>query len=251
MFACIFIPRFSLAAVLRFEPEVRAGSIAVLTGRSPVENVSALNERARQSGVEVGATKSQLEAWDNLVLRARSESQETSAHAALLDCAQSFSPEVEDAAPGTVLLNLAGLEPLLGPLPKIARDLERRVSQMGLEANIAVAANPNAALLAARGFPGVTLIPEGREAERLGDLPVDVLLESFSSDVEEAARWIEMFDRWGIRKLRALAALPEVPVSERLGQQGLHLQKLTRGATSPNLPLLDPRLIFAERVELE
>jgi protein ImuB len=251
MFACIFIPDFSVQAIIRFEPELRARSVAVLTGRSPLEKVVALNEKARQTGVEVGATKSQLEAWEKLVLRARSESQETSAHAALLDCAQSFSPEVEDTSPGTALLNLAGLEPLLGPLPKIARDLARRVSQMGLEANIAVAANPDAALLGARGFPGVTLIPEGREAERLGDLPVDVLLESFSSDAEEAARWVETFDRWGIRKLRALAALPEVPVSERLGQQGIRLQKLARGAASRNLRVLEPQLIFAESVELE
>ncbi len=255
MFACVFIPDFSVQAIIRFEPELRVRSVAVLTGRPPLEKVVALNERARQAGVEVGATKSQLEAWENLALRARSESQETSAHAALLDCAQSFSPEVEDTSPGTVLLNLAGLEPLLGPLPQIVRDLARRVSQMGLEANIAVAANPDAALLAARGFPGVTLIPEGREAERLGDLPVDVLLESFSSDLssdaEEAARWAETFDRWGIRKLRALAALPEVPVSERMGQRGIRLQKLARGAASRNLRVLEPRLIFAESVELE
>ncbi|MGD0415657.1 MAG: DNA polymerase Y family protein [Terriglobales bacterium] len=251
MFACIFIPDFSVQAIIRFEPELRARSVAVLTGRPPLEKVMALNERARQTGVEVGATKSQLEAWENLVLRARSESQETSAHAALLDCAQSFSPEVEDTSPGIVLLNLAGLEPLLGPLPKIARDLAQRVSQMGLEANLAVAANPDAALLAARGFSGVTLIPEGREAEWLGVLPVEVLLESFSFDAEEAARWAETFDRWGIRKLRALAALPELPVSERLGQQGIRLQKLARGAASRNLRVLEPRLIFAESVELE
>src|SRR6195256_4247214 len=251
MFACIFIPDFSVQAIIRFEPELRARSVAVLTGRPPLEKVVALNERARQSGVEIGATKSQLEAWENLVLRARSESQETSAHAALLDCAQSFSPEIEDTAPGTVLLDLFGLEPLSGPRSKIARNLAQRVSQMGMEANLAVAANPDAALLAARGFPGVTLIPEGREAECLGDLPVDVLLESFSSDVEEAVRWMETFDRWGIRKLRALAALPEVPVSERLGQQGIRLQKLARGAASRNLRVLEPRLIFAETVELE
>ena len=251
MFACIFIPDFPAQAIIRLEPDLRARPVAVLTGRPPLEKVVALNERARQAGVEAGATKPQLEAWENLVLRARSESQETSAHAALLDCAQSFSPEVEDTSPGIVLLNLAGLEPLLGPLPKIAHDLARRVSQMGLEANVAVAANPDAALLAARGFSGVTLIPEGREAERLGDLPVDVLLEGFSSDAEEAARWVETFDRWGIRKLRALAALPEVPVSERLGQQGLRLQKLARGAALRNLRVLEPQLIFAESVELE
>jgi protein ImuB len=97
----------------------------------------------------------------------------------------------------------------------------------------------------------VTLIPERRAAEQLGDLPVDVLLETFSSDAEEATRWVETFDRWGIRKLRALAALPELPVSERLGQQGLRLQKLARGAVSRNLRVLEPRLIFAESVELE
>src|SRR5271157_6645043 len=180
MFACIFIPDFPVQAIARLEPELRTHSVAVLAGRPPLEKVMALNERARQSGVELGATKSQLEAWERLVLRARSESQEASAHAALLDCAQSFSPEVEDTAPDTVLLNLAGLEPLFGSLLKIGGDLARRASCMELEANVAVASNPDAALLAARGFSGVTLIPEGREAERLGDLPVDVLLESFS-----------------------------------------------------------------------
>lgn len=251
MFACIFIPDFPVQALTRLEPALRACSVAVLSGRPSLEKVMALNERARQTGVEIGATKSQLEAWDGLELRTRSEMQEASGHAALLDCAQSFSPEIEDTASGTVLLNLAGLEPLLGPLPKIARDLAQRVSTLGMEANVAVAANPDAALLAARGFSGVILISKGQEAERLGNLPVDVLLDSFSSDVAEAARWAETFDRWGIRKLRALAALPEVPVSERLGQQGLRLQKLARGAASRNLRMLEPRMIFSESVELE
>ena len=251
MFACIFIPDFPVEAVIRFEPELRPRAVAVLAGRSPLERVVALNEKARQTGVEIGATKAQLEAWENLVLRARSEAQETSAHAALLDCAQSFSPEVEDTAPDTVLLNLAGLEPLFGPLPKIARDLARRASRIGLEANVALASNPDAALLAARGFPGVTLIPEGREAERLGELPVDVLLESFACGAEQAARWLETFDRWGVRKLRALAALPKVPLSERLGQQGIRLQKLARGASSRDLRRLEPAQVFAESVELE
>jgi len=251
MFACIFIPDFPVQALTRYEPELCCRPIAIFTGRPPLEKVVALNESARQAGVEIGATKSQLEAWESLILRARSESQETSAHAALLDCAQSFSPEVEDTSPGIVLLNLAGLEPLLGPLPKIAHNLAQRVSCLGLQANLAVAANPDAAVLAARGFPGVTLIPAGREAERLGDLPLEVLLESCSSDTAAAARRMETFDRWGIRKLRALAALPEVPLRERLGQQGTRLQKLARGAMSRSLRVLEPQLIFAESVDLE
>jgi protein ImuB len=251
MFACIFIPDFPVEAIIRFEPELRARCVAALGGRPPLEKVVALNEKARQAGVEIGATRAQLEAWEELVLRTRSEAQEDSAHAALLDCAQSFSPELEDTAPNTVLLNLAGLEPLFGPVSKIARDLAHRISKMELEANVAVASNPDAALLAARGFPGVTLIAEGHEAERLGDLPVDVLLESFASDAEEAVCWLETFDRWGIRKLRALASLPEVPLSERLGQQGIRLQKLARGRTARNLRSFEPALLFAECVELE
>jgi protein ImuB len=251
MFACIFIPDFPAQAIIRLEPELRLCAVVVLAGRTPLEKVVAVNENARQMEVEPGTSKSQLEAWENLVLRTRSESHEKSAHAALLDCAQSFSPEVEDTAPDVVLLDLAGLESLLGPLPKIARDLAQRVSQIGLQANIAVAANPDTALLAARGFCGVSLIPQGCEEERLGDLSVDVLLEGFSSDTQESARWVETFDRWGIRKLRSLAALPSVPLSERLGQQGIRLQKLARGAASRNLRVSEPQQIFAESVELE
>ncbi len=140
MFACLFIPDFPVEAIIRFEPELRGRPVAVLAGRPPLEKVVALNEKARQMGVEVGATKSQLEAWEDLLLRARSELQEVSAHAALLDCAQSFSPEVEDTASGTVLLNLAGLEPLFGPLSKITHELARRVSRCSIAGAYAICA---------------------------------------------------------------------------------------------------------------
>jgi protein ImuB len=251
MYGCIFIPDFPVEAILRSEPELRSRAVVVLAGRPPIERVVALNEKARRAEVEPGSTRAQLEAWDGLVFRARSEAQEHSAHAALLDCAQSFSPEIEETAPDTVLLNLAGLEPLLGPLSTIAADLAQRALQMGLEANVAVAANPDAALLAARGFGGVNLIPADREAELLGDLTVDVLFETFAADPEQAQRWLQTFDRWGVRKLRALAALPEIPVSERLGQEGIRLQKLARGAFTRSLRLFEAEPVFEESVELE
>ena len=251
MFSCLHIPDFAVEAIIRFEPELRGRAVAVLAGRPPLETVSALNEFARQIGGEVGATKAQLEAWEELVLRTRSETQEKSAHAALLDCALSFSPEVEDTAPGTVLLNLAGLQPLFGSESEIAHKLAQRASQMDLQANVALAANPDAALLAAHGFPGVTLIRQGHEPERFGELPVYVLLESFSSNADEVARWLETFDRWGIRNLRALAGLPEIPLIERLGQTGLRLQKLARGEAVRDLRAYESIPIFEEKIELE
>ncbi|MGD0179723.1 MAG: DNA polymerase Y family protein [Terriglobales bacterium] len=247
-FACIFVPDFPVEALLRAEPELRSRSLAVLEGKAPLQKVFAVNENARRAGIDPGMTKLQIEACSGLVLRARSLPQEAAAHAALLDCAQSFSPRVEAMGCDTIVLDLAGLQPLFGPLSKIARALARRASDLGLESSVAVAGNPDTATLAARGFSGVTVIPEGKEAEQLGSLPVEVL---FENSTQESAHLLETFSRWGIRKLRDLVALPDVALSERLGQVGIHLQALARGATSRTLVPVEPPLIFEEVIELE
>jgi protein ImuB len=252
-FACIFVPDFPVETVLRAEPELRSQAIAVLEGKPPLQKVVGVNEKARHAGVEPGMTKIQIEACTELVLRPRSPLQETAAHAALLDCAQSFSPRIEDTAPDTVLLDLSGLESLFGSLPKIARDIARRTFDLGLEANVATAFNPDTARFAARGFSGVTVIPEGKEAERLGNLPLDVLFSELAlpDSSEQAANLLETFDLWGVRNLRALCALPEIALSERLGQQGVRLQQLARGVVSRTLVPVEPPLVFEEAMELE
>ncbi len=141
------------------------------------------------------------------------------------------------------------MESLLGPLPQIARALRDRAAALGLNANVAVASNPDTAMLAARGLcgaglcgagtlarAGVTVIPDGKEADRLGSLPLKVLFtervegeEKRDAKKKESdrlletqlidTRLLEILDRWGIRTLHALAALPEVALSERLGQR--------------------------------
>jgi protein ImuB len=252
-FAAIFVPDFPVEAILRIEPELRSRPAAVLAGKAPLEKVFSANDKARALGVEPGMTKIQLESWKGLVLRPRSEAQEAAAHAALLDCAQSFSPSIEGTAPDTVLLDLQGLEHLFGSPSKIARDIARRAADLGLETNVAAASNADTAMLAARGFPGISVIPDGQEAKRLGDLSISVLFEGFLSTEQqkEADRILETFDRWGIRNLRSLAALPEIPLIERLGQQGLRLQQLARGTNHRPLKLVQPPLVFEESVELE
>src|SRR5215468_10535200 len=252
-FACIFVPDFPVEAVLRAEPELRSQAVAILEGKPPLQKVVGVNEKARDAGIEPGMTKIQIEACTEVVLRPRSPLQETAAHAALLDCAQSFAPRIEDTAPDTILLDLSGLESLFGSLPKIARDIARRTSDLGLEANVATASNPDTACFAARGFSGVTVIPEGKEAERLGNLPLEVLFPELASPdpSEKGLNLLEIFDLWGARNFRALCALPEIALSERLGQRGVNLQKLARGAILRTLVPLEPPLVFEEAVELD
>ena len=248
IFAAIFVPDFPVEAVLRFQPELRSRAVVVLEGKPPLQKIWALNENARRAGLEFDMTRLQAEAWPDLVLRCRSALQESAAHAALLDCAQSFSPRVEDTACDTVVLDISGMESLFGPPAKLARDLARRASDLGVEANVAVASNPDAATTAARGFSGVTVIAAGQEQERLGNLPLEVL---FANQNEERHQFLDILERWGIRNLRAFAALPEMAISERLGERGVYLQKLARGATSRTIVPVGPPLVFEEVVELE
>jgi protein ImuB len=249
-FACIYVPDFAVEAILRAEPELRSQALAVLAGKPPLVRVFAVNAKAGALGIEPGMTKSQAEVCPGLLMRQRCALQEDAAHATLLDCAQSFSPCVEDTAHDTLVLDLTGLESLFGPLPKIARDLARRASDLGLEAHVAVASNPDSAVLAARGFPGVSLIPSGEEAARLGELPVEALLR-MPGQPDDIEPMLETLNRWGVRTLRALAALPEIAVSERLGQKGTRLQKIARGATQRTLVPVEAPLQFEEVVEME
>lgn len=157
-----------------------------------------------------------------------------------LECARGFSPHIEENKPDTVVFDVRGLESLHGPPASLAREIERRI---GVPASIAIASNPDAALHAARGFRGVTVIPPGREAEVLAPLPLNLLNGS--------AETAELLHLWGIRTFGEFAKLPPLGVAARLGDEGVRLQRLAHGDGYRQLrPLIDP-LEFEEELELE
>jgi len=268
MFACIHVPDFPVEAIVRVEPLLRERAVAVLDGKPPLQRVIALNEKARLRGMEAGMTKLQAavfaapEGKNSSILRRRLPQQENSAHSALLDVAHGFTPRVEDTAADTLLLDLAGMGRLYGTPEKIARSLASQVSALGLEANVALADNPDAAMYAARGFRGITVIPVGKESQRLGALPLPVLLKAFEllpneNSVAEYEREklceqvLETLERWGVRDFRGLAMLPDDALASRLGEVGTHLQRLARGAGMRTLVLCRPSSRFQEMIELE
>jgi protein ImuB len=160
--------------------------------------------------------------------------------ARLLACAQDFSPQVEQADADTVILNIDGLGHLFGAVHEIANAMAGRA---GVPVNVAVASNPDAAFHAACGFSGISIIPEGDEAKFLATLPVSLL-----APPEEIA---ETLARWGIRTFRDLAALPDIGIAARLGEEGVRLQKLARGEGDRPLTLLAATQRFEEEMELE
>jgi protein ImuB len=249
-FACLFVPEFPVQAVVRLESELQDKAVGIFEGPPPLTKVSAMNAAARAAGVEVGMTKTQAEACMGVVWRWRSPSKETTAHAALLDCAWTISPCVADGSESgyekqadTVVLDIAGCERLFGSPEKIATDLKRVAAEVGFDANVAVAGNAEAAICAARGFSGITVIPNGEEGFRLGALPLASLA------IREEL--LETLTRWGIRTCADFAALPEVAVVERLGQEGRRWQLLARGGDRKPLLPKEPPVHFEECMDLE
>jgi protein ImuB len=244
-FGCIYISDFMLQAVARAEPELRGDrvALALLSGKAPLWSVVAATAAAQRAGVQLGMTKAQVAEFCGVEMRHRSEAQEKATHAALLDVAWSISPRVEDTAPDTIVLDLDGLAALLGSDENIARVLTERVERVGVNPNIGIASNIEAAILAARGFAGIAILPAGEEATQLGKLPVRTL----SHDAEI----LETLDRWGIETLSALAELPVLQLSERLGQRGVLLHELARGARVRALVLAQASLTFEEEMELD
>jgi protein ImuB len=159
--------------------------------------------------------------------------------AGLLGCARDFSPRVEETSADTVTFDAHGLARLFGSPRELGEAIARRAAGLGLEASIALAANPDAAMHGARGFPGVTVMEPGREAS----LPIELL-----DPPPDMAVTLAM---WGIRTFGEFAALPEEGVAERLGAAGAALQKLARGKGERPLVPADPEPPFAETIELD
>jgi protein ImuB len=163
-----------------------------------------------------------------------------------VECARGFSPYIEEMPPDTVIFDVRGLESLYGPARELAGEMERRI---GVPASIAIAANPDAAMHAAHGLRGVTVIAAGREAEALAPLPLNLLGAGFPERM--SAEMAELLNLWGIRTFGEFAKLPALGVAARLGDEGIHLQRLASGESHRQLRPMEDPLEFEEELELD
>src|SRR5688500_5996113 len=158
------------------------------------------------------------------------------AHLSLAEFAYGFSPIVEEAAGRTVVIGVEGCELLFGTTYELANDVARRAKEPrangGLEGtvNVAIAANPDAAVHAATRLKGITFVSPGEELTCLGEFPIESLEFSLVNVEKKLADEIfETLRLWGVLTFQHFASLPVHGVSERLGQEGIRLQQLAAG----------------------
>src|SRR6185295_3012405 len=113
----------------------------------------------------------------------------------------SFSPVVEQTSEDTVVFSIDGLERLIGTPHQIASEIARTGDEMGIPGRLAIAHNPDTAVLIAKNKSGITVVQPGKERDALGSFPIEVL------DTDPAI--LETLENWGIYTLDGLAALPE------------------------------------------
>ncbi len=266
MFAVVYIPNFFLQAALRHEPEWLLRPVALLNEETKL--ICQVTCMAREAGVGEGQTSTQaLARCSNVFIRPRSVAQEISATEVLLECAYSFSPNIEATAPGICTLDLKGLAIVLptfcrrnGTHDRLrdavecvvlsadrmsaalwAEKIITQLAALNLRAQVGLAENPDLALHAAKVAQPFFLVENS--SEFISSLPIE--------SIEPPSEILDILRRWGIRTLGEFTALQKEKLVERLGAESLDLFDRAMATTIRPLNLVRPREIFEESIEFE
>jgi protein ImuB len=176
----------------------------------------------------------------------------------LTELAEAFSPRYERHGVHLVILDIRGLDRLIGSPSTIADELRREAAARGIRAHIAIARTRTAAMVLALSSPGVRVVDDGQEPAALASIPIGILEKireyeegtqrsqnphnaqrslNQKGSASSASSAVEILTHWGIRTLGEFAALPAADLAARLGRHGLAWQEIARGEdTRPLVP---------------
>jgi protein ImuB len=254
-FAAVYMPEFPIIAWQRGARGMSVQPCVVVEGVPPQERVVSRCERARSAGVEHGMSKAQAEAGSKACFVSRQIEQEKAAFALAMEIAERFSPRVQaitsplnqyaeaNQLAAVLLIDSSGTGTLFGSTESYARKLYHELRSGGFPAHIGAAPNAEAALMLARSGGKVVCADRDNVRGKLATLSTTLL----PCDVKTLA----ILNRWGIRTLGELAALPETALVSRLGQGGRRLQLLARGEADHLLVPEEPEFTLSETTSLD
>jgi protein ImuB len=147
----------------------------------------------------------------------------------LVSIAQEFSPRYEQHGESLIVIDVRGLERLLGSPRTIAHELRREAADRGVLVHVALAGTQTAALVLALARPGLTVIEPGGEASALATLSVQTLEKILTVLRPDHNQPHQTFLAWGLKTLGELAMLPRADLAARLGQEGVACQAIASG----------------------
>ncbi|HEX7796223.1 MAG TPA: hypothetical protein VF456_17795 [Vicinamibacterales bacterium] len=176
----------------------------------------------------------------------------------LTELAEAFSPRYERHGVSLVIIDIRGLDRLIGSPSTIGDELRREAAARGLRAHIAIARTRTAAMVLALSSPGVRVVDDGQEPAALASIPIGILEKireyeegtqssqntqspqrsiNKNTSASSASSAVEILKQWGIRTLGEFAALPSADLAARLGRDGLAWHVIARGEdTRPLVP---------------
>ena len=223
--ACLVVPHFALRVALFARPELDGAPLVLGPAQGGRPLVLDATPEAAQRGLRPGLSLREAVALcpDAVVLTPHPV-RENAAAERIVAGLETLSPAVEiDAAqPGCYLVDLTGLERLLGPPPLATERLLATIPAL-LRPRAGVATNKFTARAAAQGAaPGaVRVVAPSATREFLAAAPVSLL----PLPPDQRRR----LERLGLRTLGDLAALPPAAVQARFGADGRRAWELARG----------------------
>ena len=242
MIVCTLLPRFELAVAAGGREVLAAGPVALAPEAGREQLIGEASAAAETFGVRAGLRLGEaLARCPTLKLVAPDPAGVADEWDRLLAKLEGIGAAVESGRPGLAWFEAQGLHNLHGGNLEGVIAAARRA--LSAPVRIGAASSRFAALAAASAARArrAEIAPGGKAALRayLAPLPVQLLTVR-----EETAALPDTLERFGIRTLGELAALPRASLADRFGTAGPFARDLARGRDTP----LRPRTA-AERLE--
>ena len=234
MVVCVLLPRFALSVAAGGRAELARGPVALAPepGREPL--IGEASAAAEALGVKAGLRLGEaLARCPTLRLVAPDPAGVADEWDRVLIALEGIGAEVESERPGIACFDAGGLFNLHGGLDGVLTVARRALR--GAPARLGAAPSRFAAVAAASSArprrAEVTRSRIGGLAAYLAPLPIALL-----GTRPETAALPEPLERFGIRTLGELAALPRAALADRFGAAGTLARDLARGRDTPLVP---------------
>jgi protein ImuB len=247
MVVCVLLPRFELAVAAGGREALAAGPLALAPETGREQLIGEASAAAEAFGVRAGLRLGEaLARCPTLRLVAPDPAGVADEWDRLLGALEGIGAAVEPGHPGTAWFEASGLRTIHGGRVEDVIAAARRA--LGIPARIGAAPSRFAALAAASRARArrPELAPEGpgRLAAYMAPLPVSLLAAR-----PQTAVLPDLLERFGVRTLGELAALPRAALADRFGAAGPLARDLARGRDAPLRPR-QPSERLEERLDL-